>query len=92
MTALGVDPPGLAAAAGRYDAVAGALGQVLVSVRAHGHPATGRADTTGQLAAALDGFARGLQLLATVAGCEADALRAAAAGYARADASAVRVR
>ena len=92
MTTLGVDPGSLAAAAGRYDGIAGAIGQVLLSVRVHGRPWTGRADTTDELSAVLDGLARGLQVLATAAGQDADGLRAAATAYARTDAAVVRGR
>lgn len=90
MSRVDVATGGLTAAACRYDAVAGALAQVLRSVRAHGHPDTGRADTALQVADVTDGFVRALELLATAAGADADALRSAATGYDRTDATAMR--
>jgi hypothetical protein len=92
MSRFEVAPCDLPGAASEYDAVAAALAQVLASLRAHGHPDTGRADTAGLLAGVLDGFGAGLQALGTSALADADGLRVAAAGYARTDAAAVRPR
>jgi hypothetical protein len=87
-----VAPSGLDVAAGVYDDAAAALAQVLSSVRAQGHPDTGRSDTAGALAVVVDRFTAALQSLGTTAVADADALRAAAATYARTESQVVRTR
>ncbi|MCA1710610.1 MAG: hypothetical protein LC789_02795 [Actinobacteria bacterium] len=92
MSAFEVGPPALTAAAARCDDIAAALAHVLSSVRAQGHPDTGRSDTAAQLAEVTDRLARALRSLGTTAVADADALRAAAGTYVRTESSVVRTR
>ena len=89
MSGFAVDPGALAAAAAQLDGVAAAVARVQVSVRAEGVPATGRADTDALVGSVLDALGSALRGLGTAVAQDAEALRAAAAGYARSDARAV---
>jgi len=91
-TGFEVTPSALSAPAMAYDDVAVTVSRVRASLRAAGLPSTGRAGTTELLASVVDALTAAVDVLGRAAVADADDLRSAAAGYAWADATAVRDR
>ena len=91
-TGFEVTPSALSAPAMAYDDVAVTVSRVRASLRAAGLPSTGRPETTGLLASVVEALTAAVDVLGRAAVADADDLRAAATGYTRADATAVRDR